>query len=251
MDLTLSVYKTNIVFLTVLQMILALIFVIFVMEVRAVTYYGSYEHRLQQIENSVEAMKENISHMMRETKNRSVVYTRWGKKTCPSNAELVLSGFTGGSWYNDKGAAVDLLCLPRDPEWGEYIDGVGGARGFVFGAEYETYDTIGNLRALMDHDVPCAVCLLRNKSVVKMFPARKTCYKGWKLEYHGNLMAGYYNHQAGTMYTCVDEHPDTLHGGRENKDGRFFYSVEARCGSLKCPPYVDGRELVCAVCSKE
>lgn len=65
MDLTLSVYKTNIVFLTVLQMILALIFVIFVMEVRAVTYYGSYEHRLQQIENSVEAMKENISHMMR------------------------------------------------------------------------------------------------------------------------------------------------------------------------------------------
>ena len=24
--------------------------------------------------------------------NSSVVYTRWGKKTCPSNAELVFSG---------------------------------------------------------------------------------------------------------------------------------------------------------------
>uniref|UniRef100_K1QSL2 Short-chain collagen C4 n=1 Tax=Magallana gigas TaxID=29159 RepID=K1QSL2_MAGGI len=83
------------------------------------------------------------------------------------------------------------------------------------------------------------------------FVARKTCYKGWKLEYHGYLMAGYYGHAAGSMYTCVDEHPDTLHGGHSSKDGRLFYSVEARCGSLKCPPYVEGRELVCAVCSKE
>lgn len=64
-------------------------------------------------------------------------------------------------------------------------------------------------------------------------------------------MAGYHSHAAGTMYTCVDEKPDTLHGGHANKDGRLFYSVEARCGSLRCPPYIEGRELVCAVCSKE
>ncbi|XP_034307263.2 uncharacterized protein [Magallana gigas] len=195
-------------------MIVALILVFFFMEVRAVTNDGSCKDMLQQyltghlssalgayqiedlrdefksftdqIEKSVKAIKEKI----RETKNRSVVYTRWGKKTCPSNAELVLSGFTGGSWYDHKGAAVDLLCLPRDPEWGEYIDGVKGTKAYVFGAEYETYYTISNLRTVYNHDVPCAVCLLRNKSVVKMFPARKTCYKGWKLEYHGNLMAG-------------------------------------------------------------
>lgn len=76
-------------------------------------------------------------------------------------------------------------------------------------------------------------------------------WMGWELEYHGNLMAGRYYHKAGTMYTCVDEHPDTLHGGQANIDGKMFYSVEARCGSLKCPPYVEGRELVCAVCSKK
>ena len=83
------------------------------------------------------------------------------------------------------------------------------------------------------------------------FLARKTCYNGWKLEYQGNLMAGYYIHNAGTTYTCVDNHPDTLHGGQANTNGRLFFMVEARCGSLKCPPYVEGRELVCAVCSKE
>ena len=64
-------------------------------------------------------------------------------------------------------------------------------------------------------------------------------------------MAGRHLHAAGTKYTCVDSHPDTLHGGHIDKDGYLFYLVEARCGSLKCPPYVEGRELVCVVCSKE
>ena len=64
-------------------------------------------------------------------------------------------------------------------------------------------------------------------------------------------MAGYHDHAAGSMYSCVDGNPDTLHGGKTNKNGRLFYLVEARCGSLKCPPYVEGREIVCAVCSKE
>uniref|UniRef100_K1QZL2 Short-chain collagen C4 n=1 Tax=Magallana gigas TaxID=29159 RepID=K1QZL2_MAGGI len=197
------------------------------------------------------AMKASFDPTGPETKNSSVVYTRWGKKTCPSNAELVLSGYTGGSWYDHKGAAVDLLCLPRDPEWGIYTDGDDDSRARVYGAEYETHASPGYIRTFYQHDVPCAVCLLRNKSVVKMFPARKSCYKGWKLEYNGYLMAGYHGQLASTMYTCIDEHPDTLHGGHANKNGYLFYSVEARCGSLKCPPYVEGRELVCAVCSME
>lgn len=44
--------------------------------------------------------------------------------------------------------------------------------------------------------------------------------------------------------------PDALHGGHLNHNGYLLYPVEARCGSLKCPPYTEGRELVCAVCSK-
>lgn len=64
-------------------------------------------------------------------------------------------------------------------------------------------------------------------------------------------MAGFYDHEAGTTYTCVDSHPDTLNGGSKSKDGKLFYLVEATCTSLKCPPYKEGRELGCAVCSKE
>lgn len=60
--------------------------------------------------------------------------------------------------------------------------------------------------------------------------ARKTCYKGWTLEYHGYLMAGRPIHQAGSTYTCIDEHPDVVHGGHADMNGYLFYQVEAVCG---------------------
>ena len=100
------------------------------------------------------------------------------------------------------------------------------------------------LRFIYIHNV------LNKKKRIK-FSARKTCFNGWNLEYRGYLMAGYHAHPAGSMFTCIDGHPDTLHGGQANVDGKLFYPVEARCGPLKCPPYVEGRELICAVCSKE
>ncbi|XP_052704573.1 uncharacterized protein LOC128180490 [Crassostrea angulata] len=204
------------------------------------------------IEKSMKKFKKTVkSEVNAHTSNSSVVYTRWGKKTCPSTAELVQSGLAGGLYYTYKGAAVEPLCLPRNPEWGMYTDGFDGSKNYIFGTEYRTSSLTGNVQRVNNHDVPFAVCLVRQRSVVQMFPARKTCYKGWTLEYHGYLMAGYYDHAAGTTYTYIDSHPDTLHGGSTFKDGKLFYPVEASCGSLKCPPYVKGRELVCVVCSKE
>uniref|UniRef100_A0A8W8IHE9 Uncharacterized protein n=1 Tax=Magallana gigas TaxID=29159 RepID=A0A8W8IHE9_MAGGI len=45
------------------------------------------------IEKSMNEFKENIkSEVKTHAGNTSAVYTRWGKKTCPSNAELVHSG---------------------------------------------------------------------------------------------------------------------------------------------------------------
>ena len=75
-------------------------------------------------------------------------------------------GYTGGSWFDHLGAAVEPLCLPRDPEWGNYKDGRDRTKAFVFGAEYH----MGYSSSLDRQDVPCAVCLVHNKSVVKMFP---------------------------------------------------------------------------------
>lgn len=88
----------------------------------------------------------------------------------------IITGFTGGSGYHHVGAAVDPLCLPRDPEWGVYKDGINGNKAYVYGAEYETNTSPGKLPTLHQHDIPCAVCLLRNRSVVKMFPGETDEY---------------------------------------------------------------------------
>uniref|UniRef100_A0A8W8IHH6 Short-chain collagen C4 n=1 Tax=Magallana gigas TaxID=29159 RepID=A0A8W8IHH6_MAGGI len=185
-----------------------------------------------------------------DNSGNSVVYTRWGKKRCNSRHELVHSGYVGGSDYKNPGAAVEPLCLPKNPQWGKFKDGKDGQKAELLGAEYQMHTVSNYWRHYHDHDVPCAVCLVRQRSVVQMFPGRRTCYNGWKLEYSGYLMAGRPIHKAASTYTCVDRKPDLADGGKANQNGYLFYQVEAICGSLKCPPYVQGRELVCAVCSK-
>lgn len=81
-----------------------------------------------------------------------------------------LIGYAGGSHYRHTGAAVDALCLPRNPEWGNYRDGTDGSKAYIFGTEYQTTGMFGKWHSLYEHDVPCAVCLVRSRSVVKMFP---------------------------------------------------------------------------------
>lgn len=83
-------------------------------------------------------------------------------------------GYVWGSHHTHTGAAVEPLCLPTNPEWGNYRDGTDGATAYSYGAEYETDDLSSKLLKLHDHDVPCAVCLVRNRSIVKMFPGN-TC----------------------------------------------------------------------------
>lgn len=78
-------------------------------------------------------------------------------------------GYVGGSYYAHSGAAVDPLCLPRDPEWGMYTDGTDGAKAYVYGAEYKTF-TYNSMSSVHEHYVPCAVCLVRDRSLVEMFP---------------------------------------------------------------------------------
>lgn len=86
----------------------------------------------------------------------------------------VIVGYVGGSHYSHSGGAVEPLCLPRNPEWGIYKDGTKGGKAYIYGAEYETSELTRYMRKLHDHDVPCAVCLRRNKSAVKMFPGKQT-----------------------------------------------------------------------------
>ncbi|XP_035686192.1 short-chain collagen C4-like isoform X2 [Branchiostoma floridae] len=181
------------------------------------------------------------------------VYTRWGRKTCAGNseAELVYSGVAGGTAHNLPGGGTNYQCLPTNPQWGRYEDGRQGAKAYMYGAEYQLDRNVPfGSTSLHDDDVPCAVCYVPTRGGKLMIPARNTCPTGWTQEYDGYLMAGHYNHPGAKEYVCVDEQPEAVTGGQANDNGALFYPVEARCGSLPCPNYVEGRELTCVVCTK-
>ena len=178
-----------------------------------------------------------------------VTYTRWGKTACPavSGTELVYSGITAGSHYTHTGGGANYLCLPPDPEYGEYVAGVQN-RGLLYGAEYET-GTFHFLRAVHDYNVPCAVCYVSTRVTALMLPAKLECPTSWTLEYSGYLMSEYHA-QKRTMFVCVDSTPDTIPGSSSNTNGALLYLVEGVCNGLPCGPYADGKEITCAVCTK-
>ena len=126
----------------------------------------------------------------------------------------------------------------------------------IQGAEYEFAHfesifsrTYNGGRSLHDHDAPCVVCLAPSRSAQLMVPAKRTCPSGWTLEYRGYLVTDHPNHNVKD-FVCLDEEPEALPGSQANQNGALFYTVEAICGSLPCPPYVNGWELTCAVCTK-
>lgn len=173
----------------------------------------------------------------------------------PTTKNFVLSGFTGGSWYTHPGGSVNYVCLPYDPTWGKYNDVQNNDNQNLHGVEYagNSIDISGTPfdSRIRGHGVPCAVCRSTKRITVLRIPGRNKCYKGWHLEYAGYLMADKYSHTSGTEYACVDEQPEITKSGPVSKGGKYFYPVEGHCGySLKCPPYVHGREITCCVCTK-
>ena len=172
---------------------------------------------------------------------------------------LFFAGIVGGQHYSHSGGGSNILCLPMNPNWGNYT-AEGEETQYIYGGEYEisaynSFSTVGlfsnvNSKALHDHNIPCAVCQTLKPATIMMLPARKNCYAGWTLEYTGYLMSSHYGHSGRNPFTCMDAAPEADPAGFRNEDGVLFYFVQGACGSLPCPPYVQGKELVCAVCSQ-
>ncbi|KAK3589693.1 hypothetical protein CHS0354_015202 [Potamilus streckersoni] len=161
------------------------------------------------------------------------------------------SGIAGGSYYDHPGAAVNTLCLPHEPIRGTLTDGLENY-AFVYGAEY--HDQIlfkrTNVKALSSYNVPCAFCRSTLRTSTFMLPARNRCFGEWHMEYHGYLMTGHHTHKASPDYIYVDNAPEADSSGFQTEYYVLLNRVEAICGSLPCPPYMHGRELICAICSK-
>ncbi|XP_062616832.1 uncharacterized protein LOC134278542 [Saccostrea cucullata] len=190
------------------------------------------------------------TRLMSDLNKGRAVYTRWGKKTCPSFNEtsIVYSGITGGKAYYQKGSGVTTLCLPHDPEpvptdfpTRPFSD----EEGTLWGSEYQfSFRKIAH-----DDDVPCAVCQVTSQTTI-MIPAKRTCPTGWKKEYSG-ILIGTNAQDYPSEYICMDENPDFFEGTRSHDDnGRTLYPIRTVCGSLPCPPYGNHQFVSCVVCSQ-
>lgn len=155
---------------------------------------------------------------------------------------MLLVGFIGGSWYHDSGAAPNYLCLPHDPTFDSHVVPING-HAKLFGTEYQTCD-----EPECELLPSCAVCHISRESHM-MLPARNTCYSGWTLEYSGYLMANDVGY-AGMEYICVDSSRGSILGTNADENGALLYYTAYQCGSLPCPPYVNDKTVLCAVCSK-
>jgi len=160
-------------------------------------------------------------------------------------------GIMGGELYKHRGGGVNYLkvCLPHSPKYDKFKAGYQNS-GRMYGSEYEV-NTVNPFKYnLHDHDAPCVVCYVSSRGSMLMMPARNDCPSGWTEEYHGYLMTEFYNHPKQRDFICVDEDAEYVPGSGADKDGALLYVVEGVCGSLPCLPYVAGRELTCAVCTK-
>ncbi|XP_046563085.1 uncharacterized protein LOC124271958 [Haliotis rubra] len=175
-------------------------------------------------------------------------FTRWGRTTCPQGNDVVYKGYAGGSHYQAKGGPGTTLCLPEAPIYEKHTSEE--SQSYIFGTEYQTEAANAPLHRLLQDDVPCVVCQSHNRTSAIMVPARNECFPGWHLEYKGYLFGGNTQHTASSDYVCVDGEAEAIPGGKANTNGHLLYLIDAKCGALPCPPYVDGWELTCALCTK-
>ena len=182
-------------------------------------------------------------------KSGGVVYTRWGRKSCPNDtgAQLVYEGITGGSFWDHAGGGANYVCLPKVPQY--MSTHVPPRNSFMAGTEYESVN--GIFPGKQDHNVPCAVCYSSTKTVKLMIPARITCPLSWTIEYKGYLMTDWYDHKRNAVYECVDENPESIAGSSASTSGAVLYFTASTCGyGLPCPPYVNNRVITCVVRTK-
>ena len=56
-----------------------------------------------------------------------VTYIQWGKKQCTAGGvQTLYSGVVAGPSYTNSGGGANTQCLPLNPEWSKFKDGVQG-----------------------------------------------------------------------------------------------------------------------------
>lgn len=177
-------------------------------------------------------------------------YTRWGRTTCPSGTERVYEGAVVGSHFREAGIA-EYLCLHNEPEFLITNPGLQHHRGRLYGTEYESLDSPQAFASIFRHDAPCSVCYSAARSTKITIPGRITCPSSWTREYYGYLMGNMWHATHKTRVPiCVDVNAESIAGSAAHTVQSTMYFLETTCTGINCPPYSNGAEVTCVVCTK-
>ena len=212
--------------------------------------HQSLQTRAAQIENMVTTNSDSINSI----NSRGVTYIRWGHNACPTRATTVYTGQVGGTPYEHRGGASNLVCLPDSQvEYLSYSRANTLGRSYMYGSEYDQ-----PINANHDDNVPCAVCSVTNRQQVLMIPAKYNCpTSDWTREYYGFLMSAHMNNYKSS-FICVDYNQVSIPNSGGHTVATDLVHVEAYCPSsdssfpLPCGQnrYSSGKGLACVVCTK-
>jgi len=187
--------------------------------------------------------------------SQSTTFANWGRNDCPAGSSVVYTGQAGGHHHTHSGGGAQLLCLTNSPSWsGASFNDASQDAALMYGAEYQMSGygiaSFGNgltSAQLQDYDAECAVCLVEGASNTRMIPGTNVCPSGWTLRYWGYLMGNHYT-QTKNEFVCINNSPLQT-GVNSDCNGFLLYPTETELGSLTAP-YVQNREMTCAVCTK-
>ena len=209
---------------------------------------SSLHAKIRQLEEQL--MAKPTERKTREVEKQSkddppqvITYTRWGNSTCPYGANTIYQGVAAGGRHTHKGSPANLLCLPPNPMRLPSNQNQGGYY-YAYGVEYQVG---GKLNQANERNMPCAVCEVIGKSTTLMIPSHYQCPSGWRIEYNGFIMAGRYNHEASSMYNCIDASVEQIRGSGGDNNGHELYTIYAVSGQFL--PYT-GYALTCVLCTK-
>lgn len=182
-----------------------------------------------------------------------VSFTQWGRTTCPNTGgtQRLYEGVVAGSAWNQAGSA-EYLCLHKEPQYLRTTPGVQVERAYLYGTEYRALQSPPAFSNLVHHDAPCAVCYTSTRSVKISIPGRTSCPPSWTREYYGYLMTDRFQHPShnSRVPVCVDVNSESVPGSATARVHSLLLFIEVICSGLTCPPYSNGAEVTCVVCTK-
>ena len=180
-----------------------------------------------------------------------MVYTHWGRTTCPNTQETehVYEGRMAGSSWDEAGGSSNYDCLHMQPQFLATTPGVQSeGRGYLYATEYQPRDSPPSLGHKQLHDAPCAVCYSSGRTATITIPGRTSCPSSWTREYYGYWMAARHADNARAP-VCVAVNAQSVPNSQTDYHASELFFLETRCPGL-CPPYSDGAEVTCVVCTK-